>query len=85
MFKVYLAPKAEKSLAQTAEYKKQISERLKELETTPFIRGSIKLIGHEHCYRVRVGKYRVQFYVNFSQKEIIVYKISRRSETTYSE
>ncbi len=38
----------------------------------------IPIYGEKNTYRLRVGRYRVLFYVNESKREIIVFKINVR-------
>ena len=42
-----------------------------------------KLEGLEDCFRIRIGRYRVCYHINTEIKEVTVYRIERRSETTY--
>lgn len=84
MFAVHIAGKPRKfveSLQQ--DYKARIREKLEELQENPFPRKSIPLFGKPHCYRIRAGPFRIQYHVLEAEKAILVYKISRRDETTY--
>ena len=45
------------------------------------IPGLLKLQGHNHLYRVRMGNYRIIFKIIGNKKEII--RISKRNEKTY--
>ena len=42
-----------------------------------------KIEGLEDCFRIRIGKHRVCYHVNTELKEITIYRIELRSETTY--
>ena len=66
-----------------SDYKRTIKERLEELQTNPYPRGCIPLEGQPDCYRIRVGPFRVQYAVSEQEKVIVVFKISKRNETTY--
>jgi len=64
-------------------YKNAIKIRLKQLEENPIPYGSIHLIGMKNCFRLRVGPFRIQYQIIEEDKIILVFKISRRDETTY--
>ncbi|MBI5047263.1 type II toxin-antitoxin system RelE/ParE family toxin [Candidatus Micrarchaeota archaeon] len=56
------------------------------LETNPWPAKEfdlIKIEGLTDCFRIRVGKFRICYTVNLDSKEITIYRIERRSETTY--
>ncbi|MBI2079238.1 type II toxin-antitoxin system RelE/ParE family toxin [Candidatus Micrarchaeota archaeon] len=42
-----------------------------------------KIEGLQDCFRIRVGKYRICYYVNTDIREVTIYRIERKSETTY--
>ena len=42
-----------------------------------------KIEGLNDCFRIRVGKFRVCYHVNTDLKEVTVYRIEQKSETTY--
>ena len=65
------------------DYKNAIKERIKDLETDLTPRGAIQLKGQEKCYRLRIGPFRVQYHYMETGDIVLVYKISRRDETTY--
>lgn len=84
MYDVRVANKPEKFLKQLqADYKETIKTRLKELQNNLFPRGAIPLTGEPHCYRIRIGPFRIQYQVLEDEKVILIYKIERRDETTY--
>ena len=83
-YTVHIANKPKKFVEKLfPDYKNTIEEWLKQLENDPYPRGCIPLEGKPHCYRVRIGSFRVQYAVSEQEKIIMVFKISRRDETTY--
>jgi len=84
MYEVRIGNKPEKFLKQLQpDYRETIKARLQELKTTIFPRGAINLEGKPHCYRIRVGPFRIQYQVYEAEKVVLIYKIERRDETTY--
>ena len=84
MYEVRLGNKSEKFLKKLQhDYRNTIKTRLQELKTTIFPRGALPLEGKPNCYRIRVGPFRIQYQLLEEEKTILVYKIERRSETTY--
>jgi len=82
MFKVFIEEKASKELEKLPEkLKKRIIEKLKILEKGFSYNLDIKkLKGLQNHYRLRVGKFRILFYLE--DLNIIVYKIGKR-ESVY--
>ncbi|HET6455763.1 MAG TPA: type II toxin-antitoxin system RelE/ParE family toxin [Armatimonadota bacterium] len=60
--------------------KQRVAERVDSLVKTPRPRGSVKLKGHEHYYRLRAGAYRIVYEVNDEARMILVTRIRHRSE-----
>jgi mRNA-degrading endonuclease RelE of RelBE toxin-antitoxin system len=84
MLEVRLAKQAVKFLKGLPEdYRGAIKERLKRLEQNHFPHGALQLKGHESCFRIRVGPFRIQYYFMEKEKVVLIYKISKRDETTY--
>lgn len=85
MYVVQISSKAVKLLKNLPQdYRNMIKQRIISLQDNPNPRGSITLVGSDSCFRIRIGPFRVQYKVLETEKLILVYKISRRSETTYS-
>ncbi len=81
---LHISNKARKFVEKSfPDYKKILKVQLEELASNPYPRGSIPLEGKPNCYRIRVGPFRIQYAVLVELNEILVFKISRRSETTY--
>ncbi|MBU0591859.1 hypothetical protein KKG55_06945 [Candidatus Micrarchaeota archaeon] len=57
-----------------------MKNRLTELHELPMPRDSKQLQGHSHCYRLRVGPFRIQYYFLEKEKIILIYKISKLDE-----
>lgn len=85
MYDVQLVRKAAKFLRSLPDnYRLTIKNEIGKLSTEPRPRECLQLSGRESCFRIRIGPFRIQYYVDEEQKEITVYKISRRDETTYN-
>jgi mRNA interferase RelE/StbE len=57
--------------------KNRIFDSLKKLEN-PFAIPYEKLRGKENVYRIRVGDFRVIYYVDKDKNEVVVFRIRRR-------
>ena len=55
-------------------------EHVDSLATDPFPRGTSKLSGAEHLYRVRVGDYRIIYSVDDQAKLIFVHYVRHRRD-----
>ena len=58
-----------------------ISQAIHSLQDTPRPQGCKKLL--ESFYRIRVGDYRVIYWVDDANKIIVITKVERRRERTY--
>ena len=84
MYNIQVARKPLKFLKNLPDnYKDAIKSRLMQLEKEPVPYGSIHLSGTLNCHRFRVGPFRIQYQVIEQDKMILIFKISRRDETTY--
>ena len=84
MYNIQLASKAVKFLKDLPDdYRNSIKQKISILQTDPKPRGSIQLVGHDNCFRFRIGPFRVQYIIIENEKSILIYKISRRNENTY--
>ena len=61
---------------------KNILDALDRLAAEPRLTGAKKLTAQEG-YRLRVGAYRILYYIDDSEKLVTIYRIKRRSESTY--
>ena len=61
------------------ELRKRIWEKLDELKIDPFLRGVEQVLGKkEKSFRVRVGKYRIQYVVLKEKNEIAIFCVDKR-------
>ncbi len=61
------------------ELQNRIKKKLRILETDPYPAGCIKLIGTRNMFRLRVGDYRVLYYIDYDSSTVIIDKIDKRS------
>ncbi|MBI4015301.1 MAG: type II toxin-antitoxin system RelE/ParE family toxin [Candidatus Aenigmarchaeota archaeon] len=61
------------------ELQDRIKKKLRVLETDPYPAGCIKLAGTRNMFRLRVGNYRVLYYVDYDSSTIVIDKIDKRS------
>jgi len=87
MFQVTLGNKPRKFYNELDEKtQKRINVAFEVLETNPWPAKEFdltKIDGLDDCFRIRIGKHRICYHVNTEANEISVYRIERRSETTY--
>ncbi|MEM3031107.1 MAG: type II toxin-antitoxin system RelE/ParE family toxin [Candidatus Micrarchaeia archaeon] len=84
MREIRLAQKAAKFLKSLPEdYRNALKQRIWLLANELVPRGSIRLQGRGNCFRMRVGPFRIQYFFMEEENVVLVYKISRRNETTY--
>ena len=50
------------------------------LTEDPFPMGSRKLVGSNFTYRIRVGDYRVVYFVSTQAQEIVIQRVGHRKE-----
>ncbi len=58
-----------------------VSKAIKSLEEIPRPSGCKKL--HESLYRIRIGDFRVVYWIDDKNRSIIITKVERRTERTY--
>ncbi|MFH0711930.1 MAG: type II toxin-antitoxin system RelE/ParE family toxin [archaeon] len=57
----------------------RISEKLEILKQNPVPHNAKRVLGYElPTFRIRIGKYRVLYRVNYEEKRIVVVKIDKR-------
>ena len=80
MFDVRLGNQAEKFLGRCEIIlKKRISQKIKKLKISPVLHDSKIIQGMKNnCFRIRIGDYRIFYYVNYEYKEITIFKIGKR-------
>lgn len=55
------------------------------LRENPRPKGTLKLVGSEQLWRVRVGQYRIIYSIDDSEAIVRVVRVVRRSEDTYKD
>ena len=87
MFLVELSNNAKKGFDSCpSDYKAKIKETLAALKESscPFRLYDVKKIqGRDNVYRIRIGKYRIQYEVFKDQELVLVFSIGLRDETSY--
>ena len=58
-----------------------VSKAIQNLRETPRPTGCKKLL--ESFYRIRIGDYRVIYWIDDANKNIVITKVERRKERTY--
>ncbi len=81
MFIIVPGPGAKKFLRNAnKELQKRILGEIKKLSEDPKPYGSIKIIGEENLYRIRIGKYRVLYEIYYEKEMILIAKIDKRDK-----
>ncbi len=53
--------------------------KLNDLKVNPALHDSKRLVGYsEPAFRIRVGKYRILYRINYADKKVIIVKIDNR-------
>jgi len=82
MFDIFLGPQPERFLKKAEkELRQRIWKKLDELKQNPFSSDVVRVVGRkEKAFRVRVGTYRIQYYVFQDKNEIAVFDIDKRTK-----
>ena len=84
-WRVELAPAAQRELRRLpTPARRRLAGPIKELSRNPRPVGSRKLRGSPQTWRIRIGPYRVVYDIHTDRSLIVVLKVVRRSESTYS-
>lgn len=85
MFNLVYSPKATKAIKKfPQEYQKLILKKIIILQKNPWPRGYDKIVAENPpLYRIRIGDYRVFYFIEEEIKEIIIVDIKRRTSQTY--
>ena len=80
MFDIFLGPQPERFLKKAEkELRQRIWKKLNEFKSNPFPSDVVRVVGRkEKAFRVRVGAYRIQYYVFQDKKEIALFDIDKR-------
>jgi mRNA interferase RelE/StbE len=80
-YTVALAPAADRQFRKLpALIRQQLKRHIDSLATAPRPAGTIKMHGEPDLYRIRVGDYRIVYYVWDQKHEVLVVKIGDRRE-----
>ncbi len=84
MFSAELKRKAEKFLEslRDKDIEKRIITAIEHLQKNPFPKGAVRVEGftEEKVFRIRVGKYRIEYYVDYINNKLWVLDIDKRSK-----
>ncbi len=85
MFKLTYSPRAQKSIRKfPSDYQRLILSKTKVLMENPRPRGFDKIAAKTPpLYRIRVGDYRVFYFINEENLEVIIVDVKRRTTQTY--
>ncbi len=85
MYSLIYSPKAQKALRKfPREYQSLILKKLSSLKDNPKPRGYDKITSRTPpLYRIRVGDYRVFYFIDEEVKDIIIVDVKRRTTQTY--
>ncbi|OGD89396.1 hypothetical protein A3D04_03955 [Candidatus Curtissbacteria bacterium RIFCSPHIGHO2_02_FULL_40_16b] len=85
MYSLTYSPRAQKALRKLPkEYQSLILKKLAALRDNPKPRGYDKIAARmPPLYRIRIGDYRVFYFIDEQLKEVIVVDVKRRTTQTY--
>lgn len=80
-YSVALAPAADRQFRKLpALVRQRLKPHIDSLASTPRPAGTVKMHGEPNLYRIRVGSYRIVYYVFDRDREVLVVKIRDRRE-----
>lgn len=80
-YRVVVKPSVERDLRSVPpEVVARVFHAIDGLRAEPFPRGSVKLVGTERLYRLRVGQYRVIYAVDRGERLVTVHYVRHRRE-----
>ena len=80
-YSVALAPAADRQFRKLPPLIRQrLTRHIDSLATAPHPAGTVKMHGEPNLYRIRVGDYRIVYYVWDQEHEVLVVKIGDRRE-----
>ena len=81
MFIIEFSKRAKKFLLKCSKnLQKRIIDKIALLQEEPVPHKSVKVVGEEKTFRVRVGSYRILYQIKWSKKTIIIAKIDKRDK-----
>lgn len=86
-FAVFLSRSSEKNLDRVEpKIRERIKAAIDELKINPVPAQKYdvtKISGSDSNYRIRIGRYRILYSVGWAEKQVKIYDIDRRSDSTY--
>jgi mRNA interferase RelE/StbE len=80
-YDLVLSPLAERQFRKLNKFiQKRLKPHIDALAMDPRPVGTVKVTGEPHLYRIRVGDYRIVYYIWESEKHILIAKIAHRKE-----
>jgi mRNA interferase RelE/StbE len=80
-YSVVLAPVADRQFRKLPILlQKQLKPEIDALASDPRSEGTVKVKGEPNLYRIRVGRYRIVYYVLDRDREVMMVKIGHRRE-----
>ena len=80
-YQVEILPKALKELEKIPDpFYRKILRIIEDLKNEPRPLHTMKLIGHEHSWRIRIGDYRILYEIHDNVKSVIIFRIRHRRE-----
>ena len=80
-YSVALAPAADRQFRKLpALVQQRLKSHIDSLASAPRPPGTVKMHGEPNLYRIRVGNYRIVYYVQDRAREVLVVKIKDRRE-----
>ena len=64
-------------------YALTLNSIIKDLPSNPYFGDIQKLKGEDEAWRRRIGKYRIFYKIKNIERVILVYKVERRTSSTY--
>ena len=61
------------------ELAKRIFEKIGSLKTDPVPHKSVRVVGEERNFRIRLGDYRIIYEINWNLKVLLITKIDKRA------
>lgn len=84
-YRVELAPAAQRQMRRLpAVARSRLAAPILDLARSPRPPGARKVRGQPGTWRVRVGSYRILYDIHDDAALIVILKVARRSESTYS-
>ena len=84
-YRVELSPAAQRQARRLSfDHASRIRQALRKLASAPRPAGRVKLAGFRSVWRIRAGRFRIIYEISDSERRLMVLRIARRNERTYS-